>query len=110
MGNHDAKTDPSKGQGTPVARQRLVRMFCLMLGLAVVLGFGVHVFFGIPSLTKVGVPLEGALKKDCKTGGAVICFLVGSVATALYGKRLLEMRKTKHHELAHCELQANLVH
>merc|ERR1719297_93180 len=75
----EAKTDPkeptagsSKAQGNQVTRQRLntVRMFCLMLGLAIVLGVGVHVFFGIPSLTKVGVPFEGALKWNRKTGAA----------------------------------------
>merc|ERR1711956_186823 len=100
----EAKTDPkepaagsSKAQGTQVTQQRLdtVRMFCLMLGLAIVLGVGVHVFFGIPALTKVGVPFESALKKNCKTGGIVICCLVGSVAAAFFGRRVLDMRKEK---------------
>merc|ERR1712204_86181 len=100
----EAKTDPkeptagsSKAQGTQVTRQRLdtVRMFCLMFGLVMVLGVVVHVFFGIPVLTKVGVPFEGALKKKCKTAGIVTCLLVGSVATAFFGKRVLDMRKEK---------------
>merc|ERR1712008_657282 len=92
-----AKADPSKAQGTQVTRQRLdtVRIFCLMFGLVVVLGVVVHVFFGIPVLTKVGVPFEGALKKKCKTAGIVTCLLVGSVATAFFGKRVLDMRKEK---------------
>merc|ERR1712129_662648 len=87
----------SKAQGIPVTRQRLdtARMFCLMLGLAIVLGLGVHVFFGIPSLTKVGVPFEGALKKNCKSGGVVVGCLVGSVAIALFRRLVLDMRKEK---------------
>merc|ERR1719297_27895 len=100
----EAKTDPkeptagsSKAQGNQVTRQRLdtVRMFCLMLGLAIVLGVGVHVFVGIPSLTKEGVPFEGALKQNSKTAGIVICCLVGSMATAFVGRRVLNTRKEK---------------
>merc|ERR1712079_142712 len=41
----EAKADQSKAQGTQVTRQRSdsVRMFCLMFGLAMVLGVVVHV-------------------------------------------------------------------
>ena len=89
-----AKTDP-KEPTSGSSKTRGVRMLGLMLGMVIALGLGVHLFFGIPSLKKVGLPFEGAMIKNRKTMGMVICGLVGLVTAAFFGKRAVEMRKQK---------------
>ena len=79
-----AETDPKEATSGSSKTQG-ARMLGLMLGMVIVLGMGVHFFFGF----------EGALKQHHKSMGIVICCLVGLVTATFFGKRVMAMRKKK---------------
>ena len=83
MKTNPAETNP-KEQPPGSSKTRRVTIVGLLLCMVMVLGVGVH-FCG----------WEGALKKNSKSMGIVICCVMGIVSVAFFGKKVIAMRKEK---------------